>query len=74
MFHPGDLVGVQESRGAQLAVVEAVQGSKVRLRIGFDAKSSVVPQRQLELIAPCPPVPMHRSGWGLRLGRSSPKT
>jgi exoribonuclease-2 len=35
-------------------VVEAVQGSKVRLRIGFDAKQSVLPQRQLELICPLP--------------------
>ncbi|WP_368656083.1 RNB domain-containing ribonuclease [Synechococcus sp. HK05] len=43
---------MQESRGAQLAVVEAIQGSKARLRIGFDAKQSVLPQRQLELICP----------------------
>ena len=35
-------------------MVEAVQGSKVRLRIGFDAKQSVLPQRQLELICPLP--------------------
>ena len=71
MFHPGDLVGVQESRGAQLAVVEAVQGSKVRLRIGFDAKSSVVPQRQLELICPLPsgadaPQRLGASPWALK--------
>ncbi|MFZ9946100.1 MAG: ribonuclease II, partial [Vulcanococcus sp.] len=31
-----------------------MQGSKVRLRIGFDAKQSVLPQRQLELICPLP--------------------
>jgi len=48
------LVGVQESRGAQLAVVEAIQGSKARLKVGFDAKPVVLPQRQLELICPLP--------------------
>ena len=36
-------------------MVEAIQGSKARLRIGFDARQSVLPQRQLELICPLPP-------------------
>ncbi len=45
---------MQESRGAQLAVVEAIQGSKARLKVGFDAKPVVLPQRQLELICPLP--------------------
>jgi exoribonuclease-2 len=71
VFHPGDLVGVQEPRGAQLAVVEALQGSKVRLRIGFDAKQSVLPQRQLELICPLPsgsdpPQRLGASPWALK--------
>jgi exoribonuclease-2 len=34
--------------------VESIQGSKARLRVGFDAKQSVLPQRQLELICPLP--------------------
>ncbi|MEB3306971.1 MAG: ribonuclease catalytic domain-containing protein [Cyanobacteriota bacterium] len=71
MFHPGDLVGVQESRGAQLAVVEAVQGSKARLRVGFDARPSLLPQRQLQLICRLPSGvdPPQRLGappWNLR--------
>lgn len=47
-----------ESRGphhvGQLAIVDSVQGSKVRLRIGFDAKPSVLPQRQVQTICPLP--------------------
>jgi len=35
-------------------VVEAVQGSKLRLRVGFDAKSVVLPQRQITLLSPLP--------------------
>jgi exoribonuclease-2 len=54
VFHPGDLVGIQEPRGHQLAVVEAIQGTKARLKVGFDAKPSLLPQRQLELICPLP--------------------
>lgn len=53
-FHSGDLVGVLEPRGAQLAVIEAIQGSKARLKIGFEAKSAVLPQRLLELLSPLP--------------------
>ena len=53
-LQPGDLVGVQESKGNQLAVVESLQGSKARLKLGFDRKSAVVPQRQVELICPLP--------------------
>ena len=34
--------------------MEAVQGSKLRLRLGFDAKSVVLPQRQATLLSPLP--------------------
>ena len=54
VFHNGDLVGLQDHRSTHLAVVEAVQGSKLRLRVGFEAKSQVLPQRQLQLICPLP--------------------
>ena len=54
VFHSGDLVGLQDHRSNQLALVEAVQGSKLRLRVGFDAKAQLLPQRQLELICPLP--------------------
>jgi exoribonuclease-2 len=37
-----------------LALIEALQGSKVRLKVGFDARSQVLPQRQLELLARLP--------------------
>ena len=53
-LQPGDLVGVQDSKGNQLAVVESLQGSKARLKLGFDRKSVVLPQRQLDLICPLP--------------------
>ncbi len=53
-LHPGDLVGVQESKGIHLAVVESLQGSKARLKLGFDRKSVVLPLRQLDLICPLP--------------------
>ena len=35
-------------------MVEAVQGSKLRLRLGHDAKSVVLPQRQIHLLSPLP--------------------
>ena len=35
-------------------MVEAVQGSKLRLRLGFDAKPVVLPQRQVSLLSPLP--------------------
>ena len=69
-FHSGDLVGVQDTRGAQLAIVEAVQGSKLRLHLGFDAKSVVLPQRQIQLLSPLPaggdpPARLGASPWHL---------
>ena len=69
-FHSGDLVGVQDTRGAQLAIVEAVQGSKLRLRLGFDAKPVVLPQRQVQRLSPLPsgvdpPLRLGASPWQL---------
>ena len=69
-FHSGDLVGVQDTRGAHLAIVEAVQGSKLRLHLGFDAKSVVLPQRQIQLLSPLPaggdpPARLGASPWHL---------
>lgn len=69
-FHSGDLVGVQDTRGAQLAIVEAVQGSKLRLHLGFDAKSVVLPQRLIQLLSPLPagvdpPARLGASPWHL---------
>lgn len=57
-----------------LAVVEAVQGSKLRLRLGYDAKSVVLPQRQIQLLNPLPsgvdpPVRLGVSPWQLTAER-----
>jgi len=54
VFHPGDLVGVIEPRGPQLAVVAALQGSKARLHVGFEARSSLHPLRDLIRLSPLP--------------------
>ena len=45
-------MGVSDAKTAQLAVVVALQGSKRRLRVGFNAKEQVVPSRHVELIYP----------------------
>ena len=44
-----------EPRGPQLAVITAIQGSKARLAVGFDAKEQLLPQRQIERLSPLPP-------------------
>jgi len=59
-----------------LAVVEAVQGSKLRLRLGHDAKSVVLPQRQIHLLNPLPsgvdpPARLGVSPWQLTAERIS---
>ena len=77
-LHAGDLVGVLESRSPQvrsnprpqLAVVACIQGSKVKLRLGFDGKEHLIAQRQIELICPLPagvdpPQRLTISPWGL---------
>jgi exoribonuclease-2 len=53
-LHPGDLVGLLESRGALLAVVEEVRSGKIALRIGWEGRRGTAPQRDLELIAALP--------------------
>lgn len=57
-------------------MVEAVQGSKLRLRLGHDAKSVVLPQRQIHLLNPLPsgvdpPVRLGVSPWQLTAERVS---
>lgn len=37
-----------------MGLVEAVQGSKLRLRVGFDHKSQVLPQRHVTVLSPLP--------------------
>jgi len=51
----GDLVGVDDARGFQLAVVQSVRGSRVELRSGFDARLQQVPLRDVERLAALPP-------------------
>ena len=51
----GDLVGVNEARGPQLAVVQSLKGSRAELRIGFDGRSLQLPLRDLFLLAAHPP-------------------
>jgi len=53
-LHPGDLVGLLESRGALLAVVDEVRSGKVALRIGWDSRRGTAPPRDLERIAAAP--------------------
>lgn len=53
-LHPGDLVGLLESRGALLAVVEDVRSGKIALRIGWEGRRATAPLRDLELIAALP--------------------
>ena len=43
-----------ENREPQLGVVESIQGSKIRLFIGFSAKSKVVAKRHLACLSPLP--------------------
>ena len=48
---PGDLVGLNEGRGAQLALVLAIRGTRADLCVGLEARSLSLPLRQLEKIA-----------------------
>ncbi|MFZ0407254.1 MAG: RNB domain-containing ribonuclease [Cyanobium sp.] len=49
--HPGDLVGLVDDRGPQLAVVQEIRGSRANLRVGPTARPLALPLRQLDLIA-----------------------
>ena len=61
-------------------MVEAVQGSKLRLRLGYDSKPVVLPQRQAQLLDPLPsgvdpPARLGVSPWQLtpeRIGAARP--
>ena len=53
-LQPGDLVGVDDARGRQLAVVQSLRGSRVELRTGFDSRLHQVPLRDVERIAALP--------------------
>lgn len=44
-----------ESRGPRLAIVAAVQASRLRLSVGADGRSLVLPQRQVERLCTLPP-------------------
>jgi exoribonuclease-2 len=64
-------------------VVESCQGSKVRLWVGFDGRSQVLPQRQLDLISSLPSgtdpprrlgsPPWSLSAEGLRIAKPDPR-
>jgi exoribonuclease-2 len=45
---------VLDARGPLLAVVESSQGSRLRLRLGFEARQSVLPQRLATLLMALP--------------------
>ena len=70
-LQPGDLVGVNDARGHQLAVVQSLRGTRVELRTGFDSRLHQVPLREVERIAALSPtaaVPPGRLGdppWSL---------
>jgi exoribonuclease-2 len=48
---PGDLVGLIDGRGAHLAVLQSVQGSRGELALGPDGRRVCLPLRRLERIA-----------------------
>ena len=54
-LQPGDLVGVNDARGHQLAVVQSLRGTRVELRTGFESRLHQVPLREVERIAALPP-------------------
>jgi exoribonuclease-2 len=51
----GDLVGLLDGRGPQLAVVQGLRGSRLELRVGFEGRSQLVPPRDVHLLIPYPP-------------------
>ena len=48
---PGDLVGLVDDRGPQLAIVQEIRGTRATLRVGATARPLALPLRQLDLIA-----------------------
>lgn len=54
-LQPGDLVGVSDARGHQLAVIHSQRGSRLEVRSGFEARLQQLPLRDIALILPLPP-------------------
>jgi len=50
----GDLVGLVDGKGPQLALVQGVRGSRADLSVGLQARPSQTPLRLLELISASP--------------------
>ena len=70
MFQPGDLVGLNGSRGPELAVIDTLSGSKAALRVGGEARRQQVPLRELDALAALPgafdpPASLLAPPWGL---------
>lgn len=69
-FQPGDLVGLNGTRGPELAVIDSLSGSKAALRVGFEARRQQVPLRELDPLVSLPgtfnpPASMVAPPWGL---------
>lgn len=69
-FQPGDLVGLNGTRGPELAVIDTLSGSKAALRVGFEARRQQVPLRELDPLVSLPgtfnpPASMVAPPWGL---------
>lgn len=67
---PGDLVGLADERGPQLAVVLALASNKASLAIGSSARQQNHPLRQLLLLAPfsgecTPPLRLSQAPWAI---------
>ncbi|MFM8526110.1 MAG: hypothetical protein ACKOCM_10910, partial [Cyanobacteriota bacterium] len=66
-FHPGDLVGLRDPKGARLAVIASIQERRAELRVGFEGKRQAQPLRDLDLVNALPsgaPIP-ERLGTGV---------
>ena len=69
-FTAGDLVGLHDDSRSLLAVVVAEKGTRLDLRVGFDAKAIQRGVRQLDLLAALPgdqppPSRLSQPPWGL---------
>lgn len=65
----GDLVGLVDGRGPQLAVVQGIRGSRAELCVGLQGRSQQLPSRLLDLISPAigadPARALHHAPWNL---------
>lgn len=69
-YTAGDLVGLHDESRSLLAVVVAEKGTRLDLRVGFEAKSAQRGVRQLDLLAAlpgdlAPPSRLSQPPWGL---------